>query len=73
MANVKLIFNGTTKSHTNNTELRCYSTSGDEIYISIESDTEVGEFLFLDKSTAIKFHKELKKQISYIREEGKNE
>jgi len=74
MANVKLIFQGTENTGTNEVELQCYSTSYNNIYISIK-DYECGhdysvQHICLDKETAIKLHRELKKHISFLESEG---
>lgn len=72
MANIKLVFLGTEKSSTENTELQCYHNTRNEIYLCIQSENDYPSFICLDKHTAIKFHKELKKQISYFEEEVSN-
>lgn len=76
MANVKLIFQGTEQSSTNEMGLQCYLNSNNEIFIKIvdyECDHGYGtQLICLDKQTAIKLHRELKKQISFIREEVNN-
>ena len=73
MANMKLIFQGTSKSKTENHELQVFHNINNEIYISIELHDNYPSFICFDKATAIKFHRELKKQFSYIREEVYNE
>jgi hypothetical protein len=73
MANVRLVFSGTERSSTFEDELECYATKHNEILLNIKdlaSDTEV--FMCLDKTTAIRFHRELKKQISFLIEEEVN-
>ena len=72
MANVKLVFSGTEESRSDNTSLKCYHNSQNEIFIQLERDGDYPTHICLDKETAIRFHKELKKQISYFREEGFN-
>lgn len=71
MANVKLLFSGTHRSGTDDTSLQLYSNIHNEIFIEIESDSY--QNICLDKSTAIKLHRELKKQISYLESEVSNE
>ena len=69
MANIKLIFQGTERSETHKTELQAYSNIFDEIFISMEDPEnphEVGEFICLDKETAIRLVRELKKHIGFI-------
>lgn len=73
MANTKLIFQGTSKSKTEEHELQIFYNTNNEIYISIELKNEYPSFICLDKPTAIKLHRELKKQISYMREEVEDE
>jgi hypothetical protein len=69
MGNYKLVFGGTEKSSTQNHELVCYLNSSNEIFISIDSKDGYSSYVCLDKYTAIKLHRELKKQISFIEEE----
>lgn len=64
MANVKLLFSGTERSRTEETSLKLYSNAFNEIFIEIESDSF--QHICLDKSTAIKLHRELKKHISFL-------
>jgi hypothetical protein len=67
MGNVKLIFGGTEDSNTTEHELEVYvDQGGDSLIISIEMNSSEGAFIFLDKSTAIKFSKELRKQIAIL-------
>lgn len=74
MANVKLIFSGTTESETSETELQCFANVNNEIYISISTKEGFPELqsIALDKKTAIRFHRELKKQISFLESEVDN-
>jgi len=73
MANVKLIFSGTEESETQEHQLQCFANSNNNIYININTGHEFyNSFICLDKSTAIKLHRELKKQISYLESEVKN-
>jgi hypothetical protein len=69
MANVKLIFQGSFKSQTSETDLQVFHNTSNEIYLCIDSDGNCPSYICLDKSTAIRFHRELKKQISFIGEE----
>ena len=69
MANVKLIFCGSGQSGTEEHTLAAYCNSNKELFISIDmnfGDDYSNAYLCLDKSTAIKFSKELRKQISYL-------
>lgn len=74
MANVKIVFCGSEKSELDCMELQCFKNTREEIFLSIK-DTRIddeyygSQFICLDKATAIKLHRELKKQISYIQED----
>ena len=69
MANTKLIFCGSPESETQDHELTCFSNTQNNIYISIDAGNDYNNaFICLDRSTAIKLHRELKKQISYLSE-----
>lgn len=72
MANVKLVFSGTERSNTDTTDLQCFATINNEICIDIDnhSDYNYGTHIYLDRSTAIKLHRELKKQISFLENES---
>lgn len=72
MANTKLVFIGTENSQTDDHELVCYQNKSNEIYINISVPNYDDLFICLDKSTSIKLHRELKKQISFIESEGLN-
>ena len=70
MANVKLIFHGTEDSKTDEIGLRCYANTFDEISIILKNyncnhDYDM-QSISLDRDTAIKLHRELKKQISFL-------
>jgi hypothetical protein len=65
---VKTIFYGTERSHTDKVELSVYCNHANEITILMRSNGFPEAHISLDKSTAIKFHRELKKQISFITE-----
>lgn len=67
MAKVKLLYCGTEKSQTENYTLVMYANSNNEIYISIDSEDEQPSFICLDRSTAIKLSKELRKEISNLK------
>jgi len=66
---VKLEFHTTEKSNLD-TFLQCYCNDSNEIFIKIdEVEREFpSQCICLDKETAIKFSKELRKQISFIEE-----
>jgi hypothetical protein len=64
MANIKTICLGTQKSKTDNHEIEVFATANDEISISIQGDAL--EYIYLDKSTAIKLSKILRAEINKI-------
>lgn len=66
MEKVKLVFIGSELSETQEHELMCYHNTQDEIYISIDHGDYPPSFICLNKATAVKLSKELKKQIGYI-------
>lgn len=72
MANTKLIFFGSKKSETDQHELKCYASKNNEIYLNISAPNYPDMFICLDRSTAIKLHRELKKQISFLESEVQN-
>ena len=69
MANTKIIFLGTENSTTSDHELQCFCNVRNNIVVSIIDNYNRETIITLDKATAIKFSKELRKQISYIEEE----
>lgn len=69
MANVTLLFNGSEISETKKHELVCYANDRDEIFIRIDQPDLESSFICLDRATAIKFHKNLKREISYLSSE----
>ena len=72
MANVKLIFQGTERSKTESSELEAFANIHNEICITIEDQNYPGSIIFLDKSTAIRLVRELKKQIGFLIESEVN-
>ena len=69
---VKVVFTGTADCESDKTELRVYVNDKNRIFISLEDPMWDFPYICLDKSTAIKFHRELKKQISFIKEGDEN-
>jgi len=69
---VNLIFSGAENSGTQDNLLRVFYNTRNEIFIDIEMVDCVPSFISLDKKTAIKLSKELRKQISYFEEEVSN-
>lgn len=70
MANIKLLFYGCIESGFEETFIECFANTKNRIFISIENEENSfpSQFIALDKSTAIKFSKELRKQISILSE-----
>jgi hypothetical protein len=66
---VLLTFYGTEKSETHTTELSVYCNEEMEIMIDIWDKVFPVSHICLDKETAIKFSKELRKQIALIQDE----
>jgi hypothetical protein len=71
MANFRLVFQGTQRSDTLNNDLEVYENAHNEVAIYLESDGIIN-MICLDKDTAVKFCKELKRQISYLESEVSN-
>lgn len=70
---VKTVFTSSEKSEVNRV-LECFYNSRNEIYLEIydsdnPEDISCHQFIALDKETAIKLAKELRKQISFIESE----
>jgi len=68
MANVKLLFSGTGESETSGHTLQSYCNHRGELFISIDTECFPESFICLDKSTAIKLSKEIRKQIALMEE-----
>lgn len=66
---VTLTFYGSKKSETNTTELSVFCNQEMEIFIKIDDKEFSASFICLDKETAIKLSKELRKQIALIEDE----
>ena len=62
MENVKLVF----LDQSDETELVVFANDHNEIFLEIQMHDCYSSFITLDKSTAIKLAKELRKQISYL-------
>lgn len=65
MANVKLLFYGTEGSEKT---IECYANSDEELVISIQNeyDSNITSWVYLDRETAIRFSKELRKEIAKL-------
>jgi len=72
MANVRLKFYGTEKSETEDHSLVAYTNLNKEMYLCLEMPNFEESFICLDKSTAIRLVRELKKQIGYMESEVDN-
>jgi hypothetical protein len=68
MANIKLIFQDSSEKK----ELQCYATISKQILIEIKNDFNEFEFICLDKITAVRLVRELKKQIGLLESEVSN-
>jgi hypothetical protein len=66
---VQLVFYGSEKSNSDTTELRCFCNTRNEIFIGIKEEASPEIWIALEKKTAIKFSKELRKQIALISDE----
>lgn len=65
---VKLKFYGTEKTNTENHSLIIYASASNEIFITIDNDNDPERFQYisLDRETAIKLSKEIRKQIALL-------
>jgi hypothetical protein len=72
MANVKLVFTGTKSSRTERDELVIFAIPKEGIYLSIEMYNTEPSFICLDKPTAVRLVRELKKQIGCLESEVNN-
>jgi hypothetical protein len=66
---VQIIFYGSEKSETTDHELRCFCNTKQEIFIGIKEEAAPEIWIALDKKTAIRFSKELRKEIALIEDE----
>jgi hypothetical protein len=66
---VQLVFYGSERSKTDEHQLRCFCNTNKEIFIGIEEKDSPEICIAMDKQTAIKFSKELRKQIAIISDE----
>lgn len=68
--NIKICLLGTDRSGTNATELRVFWNTYDEIFIDIDPcDGTPSNHICLNRKTAIRLHKILRKEISFMRKE----
>ena len=72
MANVKLVFCGIDESQNESKEMQVYINQFEKLLILIDdtstysSGWDNSQFIVLDKETAIKFSRELRKQIALM-------
>ena len=72
MSNIKIVYGGTVESDSHEHELRAFLNFRNEIFIDIEADGGYS-WIALDKKTAIRFVKDLKREIAKIEEGGEHE
>jgi hypothetical protein len=63
---VQLKFSGSELSETNKNHLTVFANSRNELYIKIDLPDNEFSFICLDKKTAVRFSREIRKEISYI-------
>lgn len=66
MANVKLLFFGSEKSETEQNSIECFYNRNNEISFFTYDKNQIVSVIAMDRETAIKFSKELRKQIALI-------
>ena len=66
---VELVFYGSEKSRMPETKLRCFCNTQQEIFIGIQEYASPEIWIAMDKKTAIKLSKELRKEIALIEDE----
>jgi hypothetical protein len=68
MKNVKLVFCGDIDSEDANKEMQVYVNQNDKLFLVIDdSDNDFSwQYIVLNKDTAIKFSRELRKQIALM-------
>ena len=67
MAKVKLLFYGTEKTNTENITLECFHNSVNELSMVINDNDFSNQLVIsFDKETAVRFSRELRKQIALI-------
>lgn len=70
MANTRLLFYGSKIGNTENHKLEVYANLSNEIFIEMDASDDLHScFITLDKSTAIKLSKELRRQIALLNNE----
>jgi hypothetical protein len=66
MANIRLIFESNDQEYSKVKQLEVFATTENSVCLVIEEKNEYPSVITLDKLTAIKFSKELRKQIALI-------
>jgi len=66
-----ITFFGTERSNTEQHELKAHFNSNNEIFISIQGNSL--DYICLNKPTAVRLVRELKRQIAYLSNESENE
>ena len=61
-----ILFSGTEESKTRNHVMECFATNDNDIRIDIDMNGVMFAFINLDKQTAIRLAKELRKQIALL-------
>ena len=61
-----ILFSGSEESKTRSHVLECFATNDEDIRIDIDMDNSMFSFISLDKQTAIRLAKELRRQISLL-------
>ena len=61
-----ILFSGTEESKTRSHVMECFATNDNDIHIDIDMDGVMFAFINLDKQTAIRLAKELRRQIALL-------
>jgi hypothetical protein len=61
-----ILFSGTEESKTRSHIMECFATNENDICISIDMYDSIFAFINLDKQTAIRLAKELRRQIALL-------
>ena len=61
-----ILFSGTEESKTRRHVMECFATNDNDIRINIDMDGVIFAFINLDKQTAIRLAKELRRQIALL-------
>lgn len=71
MADISIVFKGALGTSTESAELEVFANTQNKITLTLKDETSnfYPTIIQLTKPTAIKLHRELKKQISYLKSE----